>query len=86
MVVALPNKRDILQSILDMEDDLWIIMKPSLKNPTDAEYLCVFQNPAKCKEARAEIPTTWFENREFDKIKGAVRDALDHAEFGYKYT
>jgi hypothetical protein len=86
VVVTLPNKRDILQSILDTQDDLWIVMKPSLKNPTDADYLCVFQSPRQYKEARVEIPTTWFQNREFDKIEGAVRDALEHAEVGYKYT
>jgi hypothetical protein len=85
-MVVWPNKREILQSILDEEDDLWIIMKPSRNNPTDPEQLCVFQNPGQWKEARAEIPTSWFLNREFEKIETAVRHAIEHAESGYKYT
>jgi len=57
---TLPNKREILESIIDEQDDFWIIMKPSRNNPTDPDYLCVLQNPAEYKEARVEIPTAWF--------------------------
>jgi len=84
--VKLPNKREILQSILDKEDELWIIMKPSRADPTDPEDLCIFQNPGRYKEARVEIPLSWFLNQEIEKIQSAVVDAIEHAEFGYRYT
>jgi hypothetical protein len=82
----LPNKREVLQSILDKEYDLWIIMKPSRNDPTDPEDLCVFQNPRRWQEARVEIPMSWFLNPELEKIESAVLDAIEHAESGYKYT
>ena len=83
---TLPNKREILESIIDEQDDFWIIMKPSRNNPTDPDYLCVLQNPAEYKEARVEIPAAWFIDDQFDKIQSAVRDAIESAEIGYKYT
>lgn len=82
---TLLNKREVLQSILDKEDDFWIIMKPSRNHPTDPDDLCVFQNPAQFKEARAEIPTQWFIDEAFDKIESRVLDAIEHAVLGYKY-
>jgi hypothetical protein len=83
---TLPNKRELLQSILDQQDDLWIIMKPSRNDPIDPEDLCVFQNPGRWKEARVEIPMSWFLNQELEKIEKAVLDAIEHAESGYRYT
>jgi hypothetical protein len=47
---TLPNKRKILESIINEQDDFWIIMKPSRNNPTDSDYLWVFQNPAEYKK------------------------------------
>jgi len=85
-MVTASTKREVLQSILDKEDELWIIMKPSRNDPTDSNSLCIFQNPAQYKEARIEIPTRWFTDKEFDKIESTVLDAIEHAEFGYKYT
>ena len=64
---TLPNKREVLQSILDQQDDLWIIMKPSRNDPIDPEDLCVFQNPGRWKKARVEIPMSWFLNQELEK-------------------
>ena len=80
------NKRDVLRSILDKEDDLWIVMKPSRNHPTDPDDLCIFQNPARYKEARVEIPAQCFMDEAFDKIETTVMDAIEHAVFGYKYT
>lgn len=80
-----PSKREILQSILDQEEDLWIIIKPSRLNPSDPDELCVFQSPSQYKEARAKIPTSWFEKRELSKIEQAVKEALQRAETGYTY-
>lgn len=82
---TLPNKREVIQSILDKQKDLWIIIKPSRLNPTDPDYLCVFQNPAEYKEARVEIPTAWFQDREKARIEGVVQDAIRRAELGYKF-
>jgi hypothetical protein len=81
----LPNKREVLQTIIDKEDGLWIIMKPSRNDPTDPEDLCVFQNPGRWKEARVEIPASWFLNQELEKIESAVLEAIENAESGYKY-
>jgi len=78
------SKREILQAILDKEEELWIIMKPSRFNPTDPDDLCIFQNPAEHKEARIEIPNSWFENREFQRIEEAVQTALQNAQIGYR--
>lgn len=81
----LPNKREIIQAILDKEKDLWIIIKPSRFDPTDPDYLCVFQDPAHYKEARVEIPTAWFQDREIERIEEAIQQAIRRAEIGYKY-
>jgi len=47
-------------------------MKPSRNDPIDPEDLCVFQNPGRWKEARVEIPMSWFLNQELEKIEKAV--------------
>ncbi len=78
------NKRNILQDLIDQEEELWIIIKPSRLEPSDPDSLCIFQNPAKYTEARADIPTSWFRDGEFSKIEEAVRSALSHAEEGYQ--
>jgi hypothetical protein len=80
------NKREVLQAIVDKEDDLWIIMKPSRNDPADPEDLCIFQSPARWKEARVEIPLSWFVNQELDKIERAVLEALERAQSGFQYT
>jgi hypothetical protein len=80
------NRREILQEILDREDDPWIIMKPSRRNPADPDELCVFQNPARWKEAQVNIPHAWFLNNEIEKIESTVADAIARAEQGYRFT
>lgn len=85
-MITPPNKREILQLILDKQDDLWITMKPSRRDPADPECLCIFQNPGRWQEARVEIPVAWFLNQELEKIESAVLEALEHAGSGYKYT
>ena len=44
-------------------------MKPSRNDAIDPEDLCVFQNPGRWKEARVEIPMSWFLNQELEKSK-----------------
>lgn len=78
--MGLPNKRELIQAIIDDEPEPWIIMKPSRKDPADPEPLCIFENPAANTQARTEIPLEWFERRELGKIKDAVQQSLRHAE------
>ncbi|HWP58410.1 MAG TPA: hypothetical protein VNL14_11010 [Candidatus Acidoferrales bacterium] len=79
------NKREILDAILQNEEELWIVIKPSRLNPCDPDELCVFQNPAQYKEASIEIPTRWFRDRELGMIESAVKDAIANASPGYKH-
>lgn len=79
------NRREILEGILQEEEDLWIIIKPSRLNPSDPDELCVFQNPARYKEAAIEIPLRWFEDQEVEMIEQAVKDAIQRAKPGYKH-
>jgi putative phosphoribosyl transferase len=76
----LPNKREMIQAIIDEEQEPWIIMKPSRQDPTDPEPLCIFENPAAQTQAKTEIPVAWFQNRELQKIKEAIQQSLRHAE------
>jgi hypothetical protein len=78
--MGLPNKREIIQTIVDDEPESWIIMKPSRRDPADPEPLCIFENPAADTQARAEIPLEWFQQRELSKIKQAVQESLRNAE------
>jgi putative phosphoribosyl transferase len=82
--MELPNKREMIQAIIDEEQEPWIIMKPSRQDPTDAEPLCIFENPAEHTQAKAEIPLAWFQNRELEKIKETIQQSLRHAEVQYK--
>ena len=77
--MAAPNKRKIIQSIIDDEDGPWIIMKPSITNPNDPERLCIFQNPAKLSEAKVEVPPEWFHKNELEKIRRAIHEGLQTA-------
>jgi putative phosphoribosyl transferase len=75
-----PNKREMIQAIIDEEQEPWIIMKPSRKDPTDPEPLCVFENPAEHTQATAEIPLEWFQNRELEKIRQTIQQSLRQAQ------
>ena len=74
-----PNKREMIQAIIDEEEEPWIIMKPSRDDPRDPELLCIFENPAKQTQARTEIPLVWFQNRDSQKIKEAIQQSLQQA-------
>ena len=75
-----PNKREMIQTVIDEEQEPWIIMKPSRQDPTDPEPLCIFENPAAQTQAKTEIPIAWFQNRELQKIKEAIQQSLRQAE------
>jgi len=74
------DKREVIREVLDEVDEPWIIMKPSRHNPTDTDTLCVFENPHKQTQAKANIPMDWFEKQEVEKIKEAVLSSLQQAE------
>jgi putative phosphoribosyl transferase len=75
----LPNKREMIQAIIDEEEEPWVIMKPSRQDPADTEVLCIFENPAEQTQAKAEIPIAWFQKQELQRIKEAIRQSLRHA-------
>ena len=70
----------MIQAIIDEEPEPWIIMKPSRRDPTDTEELCIFENPADHTRATAELPLAWFQKGELEKIKEAIRQSLLHAQ------
>jgi hypothetical protein len=78
--MPLPNKRAMIQMLIDDEPEPWIIMKPSRHDPTDPEPLCVFEHPAEDTQARAEIPLEWFQNRELERIRQAIQQSLRNAQ------
>jgi hypothetical protein len=80
----LPNKREMIQAVVDEEPEPWVIMKPSRREPMDREPLCIFENPAEDTQARVEIPFEWFQNRELEKIKQAIQLSLRDARVQYK--
>lgn len=77
---GLPNKREMIQAIVDDEPEPWIIMKPSRRFPTDPEPLCIFENPAAQTQARTEIPLAWFQQGELQKIQRAIQQSLRRAQ------
>ena len=81
--MTVKNKREILQAIIDDVQEPWIVMKPSRFDPTDSDSLCVFENPERQIQAQTEIPLTWFENAELEKIKKAVHLSLEKGEAMY---
>jgi hypothetical protein len=82
--MELPNKREMIQAVIDDEQEPWIIMKPSRQDPMDQEPLCIFENPAEDTQARVEIPLEWFQNRQLEKIKQAIQQSLRNAQVQYK--
>jgi hypothetical protein len=77
--MGLPNKREVIQAVIDDEPEPWIVMKPSRQNPTDPEPVCIFENPAAGTQARAEIPLEWFQSHELERIKQVIQQSLRNA-------
>lgn len=75
-----PSKREIIQAIIDEEEEPWIIMKPSRYHPRDPDTLCIFENPAEHTRARVDIPLEWFQERNLERIKQAIRQSLRQPE------
>ena len=77
----LPNKRLILQPILDAIEPGWTIMKPTPLNPTDVDTLCIFQKPADYKQEQVAIDNSYFEDvGERHKIRPLVEAAIRNAK------
>jgi hypothetical protein len=82
--MTVPDKRKIIQSIIDDEEGPWIVMKPSVANPNDPDPLCIFENPGKLSEASVEIPPEWFQRNELEKIRHTIHEGLQHAKIKLK--
>ena len=79
-MTALPNKREILENILNEIEPGWWIKKPSPADPYDVEYLCIFQKPSENKEAEAWIPNALFWGNDAAPIKQTVVAAIRNAK------
>jgi len=77
-----PNKREILQKILDDIEPGWSIRKPPAANPCDLECLCIFVKLEEnsYKEARVDINNFLFQSRHLDRIKEFVLHAIRNAK------
>jgi len=77
-----PNKREILQKILDDMEPGWEIRKPSATNPYDLECLCIFVKfeENNYKEARVDINNFLFQSNRLDRIKEFVLHAVRNAK------
>ena len=76
----LPNKRVILQPILDEIESGWTIVMPSQLNPKDIEIGCFFQKTDENKEARVRIPNAYFQDADQrHNIKPLVEVAIRNA-------
>jgi hypothetical protein len=76
----LPDKRAILQPILDSIEPGWTIAKPSPHNPTDVDNDCIFIHDATYRRARALIDYRHFKDGNKARIEELVRDALKNAK------
>ena len=77
---SLPDKRAILQPILDDIESGWTILRPSSLNHKDIEIGCIFQKPDVNKEARVRIPNTYFQDaKQRHNIKPLVELAIRNA-------
>ena len=80
-MTALPNKREILQPILDRIERGWHIQKPSPLAPDDVEELCIFQHPPTYREAKVGIPNSLFQDgARQHEIEPVVRRALEQTK------
>ncbi len=78
--VPLPDKRAILQPILDGIEPGWEIVKPTKTDPVNIDALCIFRKPSENKEARAEIVNSYFQDADQQyKIKTLVETAIKAA-------
>lgn len=74
-MLVLPNKREILQSLLDKIDPRWEIIKPSPLNPTDPDFLCIFRKDL--ERQKVEIPNPWYQEQGGrEKIEHVLRNLL----------
>lgn len=78
--MSLPDKRAMLQPILDEMERGWTIKKPSPSNPTDVEELCIFQKADENKQVEIEIPNSYFTDADQQhKLKPWVQRAIRKA-------
>ena len=77
---SLPDKRAFLQPILDGIEPGWEIVQPTKTDPANIDALCIFRKPNENKEARVEIPTSYFaDDDQRHNIKPLVEFAIRNA-------
>jgi hypothetical protein len=58
-----PNKREIIQEILDENGCLnWCVAQPDKQNPASATAKCILLNFVEKKRAELIIPNEWFQD------------------------
>ena len=79
-MTPLPNKRDIVQPILDIIESGWIIVKPSPLNPDDIERECIFQHPQSHREVKIGLESSLFlDDGQRDELIRLVRRAISQS-------
>ena len=75
----LPNKREMIQTVIDEEEEPWIIMKPSCQDPTDPEAFVFSKILPNRRKLKPRSQLLGFKTRELQKIKKAIQQSLRHA-------
>jgi hypothetical protein len=84
MATNLPDKRAILQAILDSIESGWSIYKPPPNDPTELDELCIFHHEATHRKAEVEINNSLFQDpgrraELLGFVRAAIRDAKPHS-------
>ncbi len=70
------DRRPIIQKYLPPG---WDIIKPTPDNPGYIDDLCIFQKADGYKEARANLPVRWFDDKEWARIEQEIQRAIKQA-------
>ena len=77
----LPNKREMLQAILDRIEPDWWIVKPSPVDPRDVETECIFQHQKGYREVHLAIDNPLFQDQgRLHEIEALVTAAVTNAK------
>ena len=84
MASQTPDKRAILQPILDSIESGWSIYKPPPNDPTDVDELCIFHHVATHRKTEIEISNSLFQDpgRRAELVgfvRAAIRNAKTHS-------
>ncbi len=77
-IVEYPNKRTMIQEILDKNGSFdWYIIQPDKQNPDSPNARCVLFNFVERRRAELVIPNEWFQR--YHRIAKLIRLAILHA-------